>query len=298
MSLLADPNYRMIEPRNRFLFFGLSGSIILHILFVVAYMWTPEYNFTPPVQAAPIMVSIVGPLAASKQKSEDTDLGEPQQEIIQQTVQEMITPDPSYAPKAPTPQLVKGKKTSPFLAPEKPKKDRQKIQEKPVKAEIDKIKPIKPKPKPKRPEPKIVKDIAKEYPEQKLQTIMQKAQSKQNIAAQKTADAASALRKGQLSENGRMARVNWQQTLHAHLEKQKKYPRKAKRMKQRGTPVIRFTMDRKGHVLDVVLVKSSGTSSLDKEAIDLVYRAQPLTKPPSTIAGNKLSLTLPINFTF
>ncbi len=227
MSLLADPNYRMIEPRNRFLFFGLSGSIILHISFVVAYMWTPEYNFTPPVQAAPIMVSIVGPLAASKQKSEDTDLGEPQQEIIQQTVQKMITPDPSSAPKAPTPQLVKGKKTSPFFGSRKNlKKDRQKIQAKPVKAEIDKIKPIKPKPK--RPEPKIVKAIAKEYPEQKLQTIMQKAQSKQNIAAQKTADAASALRKGQLSENGRMARVNWQQTLHAHLEKQKKYPTKSK----------------------------------------------------------------------
>ncbi|MEF1229658.1 TonB family protein, partial [Vibrio fortis] len=92
--------------------------------------------------------------------------------------------------------------------------------------------------------------------------------------------------------------INWQQALHAHLEREKRYPRKAKRMKKKGMPVIKFTMDRQGNVIDVVLVKSSGTLSLDNEAVDLVYRAQPLIKPPTSITGTRLSLTLPINFSF
>ncbi|MCV3263989.1 energy transducer TonB [Vibrio harveyi] len=108
----------------------------------------------------------------------------------------------------------------------------------------------------------------------------------------------SALRQGQQSEAGRAAKVSWQQALHAHLEREKRYPRQARRLKKKGMPVIRFTMDREGNVLDVELVKSSGTASLDKEAIELVGRAQPLVKPPSSVKGARLTLTLPINFSF
>ncbi|MGO1616347.1 MAG: energy transducer TonB family protein [Oceanisphaera sp.] len=55
-------------------------------------------------------------------------------------------------------------------------------------------------------------------------------------------------------------------------------------------------MDRSGKVLSASLVGSSGASSLDKEALTLVKRALPLPKPPSSIAGQQLTLTVPINF--
>lgn len=130
------------------------------------------------------------------------------------------------------------------------------------------------------------------------QQIVQTAKSQPNLMAENSQQQASALRVGQLSEAGKAAKINWQQALHAHLEREKRYPRKAKRMKKKGMPVIKFTMDRQGNVIDVVLVKSSGTLSLDNEAVDLVYRAQPLIKPPTSITGTRLSLTLPINFSF
>ena len=318
MSLLADPSVNLKEPKKRFLLIGLTASILLHLVFIVAYMWTPQYDFTPPIQAAPIVVTIVAPLASNKQKIEDTVLGDPQKEIIQQEV--LKTPpkeevfiaqtSPSIVP------IIEAEKPSTFLAPNKhnqevvkksppqnqtteSKADKpQKHTRKPVKPEQSKKKvteiPIKPEAK-----SKTVDPIKKNKPlKTESQAISQQAQSKKNITASNVANAAAALRQGQLSENGRIAKISWQQALHAHLEKKKKYPRKAKRMKKKGTPVIRFTMDRDGHVINVSLIQSSGTSSLDKEAIDLVYRAQPLIKPPSSVAGNQLSLTLPINFSF
>jgi protein TonB len=81
-------------------------------------------------------------------------------------------------------------------------------------------------------------------------------------------------------------------------EKEKRYPRKVKRLRKQGMPVIRFTINREGQVLDVELVRSSGTDSLDKEAMDLVYRAQPLIKPPQSVLGQQISLTVPIGFSF
>ena len=318
MSLLADPSVNIKEPKKRFLLIGLTASILLHLMFIVAYMWTPQYDFTPPIQAAPIVVTIVAPLASNKQKIEDTVLGDPQKEIIQQEV--LKTPpkeevfiaqtSPSIVP------IIEAEKPSTFLAPTKHNKminkksppQPQTTERKIVEHKKPILKPVKPDPIIKKVAEKAIKPTAKLEPldavkkneplKTESEAVSQQAKSKKNISTSKIANATAALRKGQLSESGRIAKINWQQALHAHLEKKKKYPRKAKRMKKKGTPVIRFTMDRDGHVINVSLIQSSGTSSLDKEAIDLVYRAQPLIKPPSSVAGNQLSLTLPINFSF
>lgn len=315
MSLLADPSVKIKEPKKRFLLIGLTASILLHLTFIVAYMWTPQYDFTPPIQAAPIVVTIVAPLASNKQKIEDTVLGDPQKEIIQQEI--LKTPpkeevfiaqaSPSIVP------IIEAEKPSTFLAPKKNNKEvvkKSPPQNQTTESKIDKPtrKPVKPEQSKKKvmetsikPEAKLkpVDPVKKNEPlKTESQAISQQAQSKKNITTSNVANTTAALRQGQLSENGRIAKISWQQALHAHLEKKKKYPRKAKRMKKRGTPVIRFTMDRNGHVINVSLIQSSGTSSLDKEAIDLVYRAQPLIKPPSSVTGNRLSLTVPINFSF
>ena len=71
---------------------------------------------------------------------------------------------------------------------------------------------------------------------------------------------------------------------------------KPKECENKGSPIITFTLDRKGNLLAVSLVESSGTASLDNEALDLAYRAQPLPVPPKTIQDYELTLKLPINF--
>jgi protein TonB len=88
----------------------------------------------------------------------------------------------------------------------------------------------------------------------------------------------------------------WQGLLLAHLDKHKRYPRDAQFRRQQGVPYIRFVMDREGRVLSSVLERSSGFVSLDREAVDLPRRAQPLPKPPDDVEGATIELVVPVEF--
>ncbi|WP_415554776.1 energy transducer TonB family protein [Gluconobacter potus] len=90
--------------------------------------------------------------------------------------------------------------------------------------------------------------------------------------------------------------VTWQGALLAQLEKFKRYPSDAMADHQEGVPTVTFSMDRKGHVLSVTLASSSGHPLLDQEAIALPKRAQPLPIPPDSVAGDPITLTVPVEF--
>jgi periplasmic protein TonB len=64
-----------------------------------------------------------------------------------------------------------------------------------------------------------------------------------------------------------------------HLDKYKRYPPAARGAVGKAT--LRFTLDRDGKVVDVQIVKSSGNSVLDQEAIAIVHRADPFPKFPA-----------------
>lgn len=102
---------------------------------------------------------------------------------------------------------------------------------------------------------------------------------------------------GAASQQDLDARQQWQQLLYAHLERHKRYPRQALRANQRGMPVIALTMDRNGQVLEVELVRSSGARPLDREALSLGKRAEPLPLPPPQVRGDPLTISIPIAFT-
>jgi len=55
-------------------------------------------------------------------------------------------------------------------------------------------------------------------------------------------------------------------------------------------------MDRGGRVLSASLERSSGFAELDREAMSLPNRAQPLPKPPEERAGDTLELVVPVEF--
>ncbi|WP_010511908.1 energy transducer TonB family protein [Komagataeibacter europaeus] len=90
--------------------------------------------------------------------------------------------------------------------------------------------------------------------------------------------------------------VTWQGALLAQLEKFKRYPSDAMADHQEGVPTVTFSMDRKGHVLSVTLASSSGHALLDQEAVALPKRAQPLPIPPDSVAGDPITLTVPVEF--
>lgn len=90
--------------------------------------------------------------------------------------------------------------------------------------------------------------------------------------------------------------VTWQNSVVLHLNRHKRYPNDAKRDGRQGDVHVRFKMDRAGQLIVSELVRGSGSSELDKEAIEMLKRASPLPRPPVAVQGETLELIVPIRF--
>jgi protein TonB len=88
----------------------------------------------------------------------------------------------------------------------------------------------------------------------------------------------------------------WRSELIGRLQRAKQYPDTAREREEQGVAVVRFTMDRSGHILAASLVRSAGSSALDEEAVALLHRAEPLPPIPAELAANTITLTLPVTF--
>lgn len=89
---------------------------------------------------------------------------------------------------------------------------------------------------------------------------------------------------------------SWQARLLGRLASFRRYPAQAQAEREEGTAYVRFTMDRKGHVLDATIAQTSGNALLDRETLALVRRAEPLPEPPESVVGDPVTLTVPVEF--
>ena len=64
----------------------------------------------------------------------------------------------------------------------------------------------------------------------------------------------------------------------------------------RAEAQVFFSLDRQGRVIESRVVRSSGATSLDEEALALLRRAQPFPAPPRELAGDHVDLTVAIRF--
>jgi protein TonB len=92
------------------------------------------------------------------------------------------------------------------------------------------------------------------------------------------------------------AMVTWQSVLLGHLERFKRYPRRAERLRQEGIVYVLFSVDRQGHVRNGRLGKSSGYPALDDETLAVVQRADPVPPPPPEIVGDPVEVMVPVSF--
>jgi TonB family protein len=85
----------------------------------------------------------------------------------------------------------------------------------------------------------------------------------------------------------------WQQALVAHLNKYKRFP---EGQWARAEVLIRFVLDRSGHVVSAKVEKSSGDAVIDEAALALLQRADPLPQPPQPVTDAELTIIVPIRF--
>lgn len=260
---------------------GVVFSLLLHTAVLASFLWQPFSK--PPVipDALPIEIAMIAPVPAAAEDQEVVDLpdapeqseaakelaaapvNEQQPEIVEEPVSVFETEQEADLLAKPEPEI----EPTPEPVPE----------------------PV-PDPEP-APEPEALTDNKSDH--SAPITAMPKAAN-----TEVKSEVAVAPRSGKLNQQMVQARENWQHRLHAHLAQYKQYPSQARRRAQEGSPKIAFTMSKNGQVLDVWLVQSSGAESLDRAAVQLIHRAEPLPALPAEIEEEQLTLTVPINYSF
>ncbi|HKS85265.1 MAG TPA: energy transducer TonB [Pseudolabrys sp.] len=89
---------------------------------------------------------------------------------------------------------------------------------------------------------------------------------------------------------------NWKSALVARLERYKRYPADAQMRDEHGVAQLAFSVDRSGSVHRPHIVRSSGSSALDRETIALAERASPMPPPPPEVAGAQIPIVVPIRY--
>ena len=64
-----------------------------------------------------------------------------------------------------------------------------------------------------------------------------------------------------------------------------------------GTVGLSFMLDRHGRVISSRIAHGSGVSELDREAMDMLRRAQPFPPPPADLAGSQFPFSVPVRYT-
>jgi periplasmic protein TonB len=184
-------------------------------------------------------------------------------------------------------------------APETPKQTKETVAEEAPRTEPSPA----PEPAVTLPEPQPEKN---EKPEEKVEEkITPEQTSRQAMAAPMTtappasearpADTTAAPAPG-LSALAARAQATWHKSLVAHINRYKRYPSEARARKIEGEVSIEFTLDRHGQIIGSRVVKSSGSSLFDQEALAMLQRAAPLPAPPEQVPADGFSLVLPIHF--
>jgi protein TonB len=89
---------------------------------------------------------------------------------------------------------------------------------------------------------------------------------------------------------------HWKTALVARLERYKRYPAEAQARGEQGVAQLAFSVDRSGGVHHARILRSSGSSLLDRATLALVARAQPLPPPPPEVRGAQIAIVVPIRY--
>jgi protein TonB len=224
---------------------------------------------------------------------EEIEAAEPAAAIVIEFAPVPVAPPMPETNIAPGPEQVMSEASpaTPIEQVEEKQKTPEKVASRPVEEPPPEIKPA--------PNP----DVALEPPRQERAT--QRPQNPRTPAPttsapqalpERSAAVPAAPMQGRVTPNTSNAVPTWKTHILALLERHKRYPEIAQSRRQQGIAQVFFSLDRQGRVIDSRVVRSSGASVLDEEALALLRRAQPFPAPPRELPGEHVDLTVPIRF--
>lgn len=139
------------------------------------------------------------------------------------------------------------------------------------------------------------KSEIEEKPEEHIEETAQEEKAPPSIEAP-PAEKVLAPMQGALSLVPSHVKASWQSMVVGHLERQKRYPRKARRKRQEATVTVRVSIKRDGYVDSYKLEHASQFEALNKEVLAMVKRAEPLPPPPKEMIGETIEFVVPVVF--
>jgi TonB family protein len=88
--------------------------------------------------------------------------------------------------------------------------------------------------------------------------------------------------------------ADWNRKISAHLSAHKVNPEGKEPNNQ--TVKVSFALNRRGNVISVDVVESSGDAAYDAAAISMVHKSDPFPTPPAALTEDRIERTVPIIF--
>ena len=93
-----------------------------------------------------------------------------------------------------------------------------------------------------------------------------------------------------------LARADYLTHLRSLFERNKEYPRRARRRGHSGTVVVHVVIGRDGRLKEHRVKTSSGHRTLDRGALEIIRRAEPFPALPDALDSPDFEVTVPIRF--
>ena len=87
--------------------------------------------------------------------------------------------------------------------------------------------------------------------------------------------------------------ADWGRKISAYFELHKRYPQN----KSKATKVkVSLVLNRRGNVVSVAVLESSGDPTFDDAAISMIRRSDPVPTPPAELTDDQFNFSLDVNF--
>lgn len=88
----------------------------------------------------------------------------------------------------------------------------------------------------------------------------------------------------------------YREKLQAAIEAHKKYPRRARRLRQQGSVLIAFKVQKDGLIMNLKVASPSDSTILDQAAMETVQKISGLFPLPDELNRTEWAFTVPINY--